>query len=84
VNHDFRPWGDPINWRDPAKGINQVHDGFGGPTGSHAVQFLLADGSVRRIGDDIDPTVLRALATPAAGDQEAVRQWFDEEGESRR
>ncbi len=63
----FRPWGDPVNWRDPTKGINRAPDGFGSPFKGGA-NFLFADGGVRFIRDSIDPKVLKALATPAGGD----------------
>ena len=63
----FRPWGDPVNWRDPARGINRSPDGFGGPyRGGASVAF--ADGSVRWVKDSIDPQVLKALGTPAGGE----------------
>jgi hypothetical protein len=28
---NYRPWGHPINWRDPALGLNTTPDGFGSP-----------------------------------------------------
>lgn len=61
-------WGQPANWRDPVQGINRVPTGFGSPTGELAV-FAMADGSVRTISASVDPRVLRALSTPAAGDK---------------
>lgn len=67
VNHAFRPWGDPANWRDPAIGLNR-HDGFGGPPGNGGTRFVMADGSVRSLSNDTDPAVVKALATPSAGD----------------
>jgi hypothetical protein len=63
----LRPWGDPDNLRDPALGVNQAADGFGGPDGRGGL-MLLADGSVRFLSRDTDPEVLRALATYAGGD----------------
>jgi hypothetical protein len=60
-------WGQPANWRDPELGINQVPTGFGGSHDKVAV-FAMADGSVRTISASVDPRVLRALSTPAAGD----------------
>ena len=72
VNHDFKPWGHPINWRDPANGINQP-GGFGSARFFRGCQFCLVDGSVRFISQDIDPSVLRALATPDGG--ENVDSW---------
>lgn len=65
---NFKPWGHPRNWRDPALGINTSPDGFGGPWPGGGAQFGLADGSVRYVREDIDPKVLRALATPAGAD----------------
>jgi Protein of unknown function (DUF1559) len=57
----FRPWGEPLVDRDPTAGLNTTPDGFASPTGG-AVLFVFADGSVRRIGPEVDPDVLRALA----------------------
>lgn len=65
----FKPWGHPLNMRDPALGINQSADGFGGPwlkrDGAH---FLFADGSVRFLAQNLDPKVLKALSTPAGAE----------------
>ena len=63
----FLPWGQPGNWRDPAKGINRSPDGFGGPFPGGA-NFVLADGSVKFIKNGIDPKVLKALGTPRGGE----------------
>src|SRR5262249_6999261 len=68
VNANFRPWGHPVNWRDPAKGINKSPDGFGGPRSSGGGLFAMADGSVRFIGEGVNSSVLRALATPNGGE----------------
>ena len=76
VKEKFRPWGDPLNWRDPALGVQKSPDGFGGPWASGDTQFLMMDGSVRDINKDIDPAVLRALATPNGG--EPVPDNFDQ------
>jgi len=65
-NH--RPWGHPANVRDPALGVGRTPEGFGGPPGAGGAQFLMLDGSVRFISDQVDANVLRALATPAGGD----------------
>lgn len=67
VNHDFLPWGHPQNYRDPAIGLN-VPGGFGGSK-RYKTNFLFCDGSARGISNDIDPAVLKALATPNAGDK---------------
>jgi len=64
---NFKPWGYPVNWRDPAAGLNKSADGFGRP-GVGVVQFAMADGSVRSLADTVSPAVLRALSTPAGGE----------------
>jgi hypothetical protein len=62
---NFKPWGYPANWRDPARGLNRSPDGFGSPADRHSVtQFLFADGSVRSFDDDADPEFLKLLALP--------------------
>lgn len=58
-----RPWGDPRNVRDPLDGINHKPDGFG-CAGSESTQFLMGDGSVRRMFHKIDPEVLKQLSRP--------------------
>lgn len=63
VKAGIRAWGDPLNIRDPAQGINQGPGTFAGPFGPGA-NVLIADGSVRFLSEDIDPAVLKALSTP--------------------
>jgi prepilin-type processing-associated H-X9-DG protein len=70
----FKPWGDPANWRDPAKGINRSPDGFGSPY-SGGADFLFVDGSVRFLKDGIDPRVLKALSTPDGGEGVSSEQY---------
>lgn len=66
----FKPWGDPTNVRDPAAGLLHDANTFGTVNLERgAVDFLLGDGSVRAISIDIDPDVLKALATPDGGEQ---------------
>jgi hypothetical protein len=67
VNASFRPWGDPVNWRDAALGINRSPEGFGS-LWSGGMHLLLADGSVRFVSENIDQQVLDALATPDGGE----------------
>ncbi|MBD3676333.1 MAG: DUF1559 domain-containing protein [Planctomycetaceae bacterium] len=68
----FSPWSRPGHTRDPALGLNKGPLTFGSPyfgqKNYSGVQMLLMDGSVRTISDDIDPAILKALATPDAGD----------------
>jgi len=63
---DFKPWGEPGNWRDPGIGLNTSPAGFGGPQG--VVVFAFCDGSVKVLSEDVNPAILRALATPDGGE----------------
>lgn len=63
IRKNIKPWGYPVNCRDPALGINSSPQGFGVPQ-RHGAQFVLADGSVRFLPEKTDPEVLKALATP--------------------
>jgi prepilin-type processing-associated H-X9-DG protein len=74
VAGNFRPWGHPVNWRDPALGINRSPDGFGSPFRGGA-NFVFADGSVRFIKSDVSPQVLKALSTPAGGEDVSGIDW---------
>ncbi|MEJ7594124.1 MAG: DUF1559 domain-containing protein [Planctomycetaceae bacterium] len=67
VNQGLHPWGDPLNVRDPAIGINQGPTSFGSPF-SGGCDILLADGSVQFVSESIAPDVLKALASPASGE----------------
>jgi prepilin-type processing-associated H-X9-DG protein len=68
VNSNFKPWGDPTNFRNVALGINQSSSGFGSPFRGGA-QFSFCDGHVRFVNENIDPEVFRALGTPAGGEK---------------
>lgn len=70
----FKAWGQPLNWRDPALGINKTPHGFGNPMMPGA-SFAFADGSVRFLKENIKRDVLRALATPAGGESIAPNDW---------
>ncbi len=67
VTADFRAWGDPTNWRDPTLGLNTNPRGFASPSPG-GVNFLMVDGSVRFIENNVDPKVLKLLSTPAGGE----------------
>jgi prepilin-type processing-associated H-X9-DG protein len=62
-----RPWGDPVNWRDPALGLGCTPDSFGGPS-EFGTNVVFADGHVTYLSNEIDRAVFQALCTPAAGD----------------
>ena len=64
----FPAWGDPENWRQVGRGLNQEPDGFGNVEGTGAM-FLMADGSVRFISRRTSRRVLEALSTRSSGDQ---------------
>jgi hypothetical protein len=62
---NFKPWGSPANWRDPAAGLNRGPNGFGNPVNpKRAVIFAFADGTVRTFSSDTDPEFLELLALP--------------------
>ncbi|MCA9118192.1 MAG: DUF1559 domain-containing protein [Planctomycetaceae bacterium] len=61
-------WGDPLNFRDPALGLQGGAKTFGSPSGE-AVNIQFADGHVVGLNPDIDPRVLKALSTPSGGEQ---------------
>jgi Protein of unknown function (DUF1559) len=75
VSVGFRPWGHPLNLRDPGRGLHRSADAFLGPWSGDITQFVLADGSVRPVRNTISPTVLKALATPAGGEDVSGANW---------
>ena len=74
VVSNFKPWADPTNRRDPTLGLNTSPQGFGGPWKGGATGFLMVDGSTRMISKDIDPKILKALATPN-GNEPIPEHW---------
>jgi hypothetical protein len=77
VSAGQKPWGYPMNWRDPALGLGTSPTTFGFspsqsrggrpiPGGAH---FIFADGSTRFVKSTVDPRVLRALSTPNGGEK---------------
>lgn len=72
VTNGLRPWGDPTNLRDPGAGMgpgpNQfVHGYSAGANGQWGANFLMADGSVRWIGSQVDVETMKRLADPNDG-----------------
>ena len=68
ANGNYKPWGSPTNWRDPALGLGQSPDGFGGPWKDGQTIVAFGDGHAQVLNNDIDPAVFRALSTPADGE----------------
>jgi hypothetical protein len=69
VSTGFMAWGDPANRRDPALGFGNTPTQFGGPHDEGAtINIVLTDGSVRMISTNIDPELLKALASPDGGE----------------
>ncbi len=66
----FPEWGKPGNARDVTSGVNKSLDGFGSANkkGAH---FMMGDGSVRWISNDVSPEVLSALASPRSEEVES-------------
>ncbi|MBC8290173.1 MAG: DUF1559 domain-containing protein [Planctomycetes bacterium] len=72
VSSYWRAWGRPGNWRDARLGINKSPNGFGSPFPGVApfpggAHFLQADGAVKFLNENIDPTVLENFANPRDG-----------------
>ncbi len=66
---EYRPWACPWNWRPIASPLNAGVHSYG-HSGRDQTDFVLADGQVRTISNDIDPVVLAQLASGGL----AVRQ----------
>jgi hypothetical protein len=73
VRDQFRPWGEPMNCRNPTRPLN-TPGAFGSPT-IGGVHFVMADGSVRFVSETISPEVLKALATPTGGEKLSPNVW---------
>lgn len=71
---NYRPWGHPANVRDPAVGVGKSPEGFGGPPAYGGAQFLMCDGSVRFIANNVDRKVIAALGTPAGGETNGLEE----------
>jgi hypothetical protein len=76
VTTGYRPWGHPLNLRDPARGIDGTGDSLGSHWSNRGPLVAMADGSVRTLSKTVSPAVLRALSTPAGG--EPVPKDFDD------
>jgi hypothetical protein len=66
ITGELPAWGEPASCRDPAAGLGDGREQFGSPW--EGVHVLMADGSVRCLSRDIDPGVLRSMATPDGGE----------------
>lgn len=65
ANEKLKPWGHPLNGRDPRLGLNRTPLGFGsGRHRSDVVLFILGDGSVRPVSVDIEDRFLKLMADP--------------------
>ena len=67
VSAGYQPWGSPENTRDPAAGLGDTPTQFGS---AHVgiCHFLMGDGSVRAVSENVSPDVLKAIATPAGNE----------------
>jgi Protein of unknown function (DUF1559) len=68
IGNHFRPWAAPGSLRDPAAGLGDGPNQFGIKEGDGLVCFAFGDGSARPISRDIDPKILKAMATPDGGE----------------
>jgi prepilin-type N-terminal cleavage/methylation domain-containing protein len=71
VAYGLKPWGMPMNCRDPAFGLGKSPETFDGPLRDITL-IALADGTVRVVRNDVSPAVLKALATPRGGEEERL------------
>jgi hypothetical protein len=60
----YKPWGQPANWRDPARGIHTTQDSFGSAHDAGYAQFLCVDGSVRKVARTVNRATLEAASNP--------------------
>lgn len=66
INAGYQPWGKPGNHRDPAAGLSGGPNNFGSQFNG-GCHFLMCDGSVRFISQEINPQTLELLANPRDG-----------------
>jgi hypothetical protein len=64
VSGQFVPWGQPENSREPTRGFGTA-EGFCGARPDGGAQFVMQDGRVRYLAEDIDPRVLEQLSDPS-------------------
>lgn len=67
VNAGFQGWGDPTNYRDPAKGFGGGPEAFGAIGRETGVQILLFDGAARTVSLETSPEILQRLGDPRDG-----------------
>lgn len=70
---DYQPWSYPFNWRPLELPFNSGR-GYGNPIGDH-VQIGLADGSVAKFSNGVDPAIVKQLAAaqPVASSADTAR-----------
>lgn len=68
IGDGFPAWGCPGNWRDPALGLKSDPDSFG-VSWREDVNLVMVDGNVRPISQGVDSRILKALSSPAGGEQ---------------
>jgi hypothetical protein len=68
VQEGLMPWGAPGNARDPALGLKPSPKTMGVDVWDGVTIIGFADGRVTTLNNDIDPMILKALATPDGGE----------------
>jgi hypothetical protein len=63
VGGGYKAWADPSNARTVGGTLTPGPTTFGNPSGQGAY-ILMADGAVKWLSSDVDPTVLNAIGTP--------------------
>lgn len=74
IQEGLPPWAAPGNARDPALGLKPGPKTMGVDVWDGVTVIGFADGRVRTLNNDIDPAVLKALATPDGG-EEIPEEW---------
>ncbi len=62
IAQNYRPWGEPGNWRTVGEGLNRDSTSFGNAQRTGAL-FLHADGSVKFYSNTVSADVLKRLST---------------------
>ena len=62
IPENYRPWGEPGNWRTVGEGLNRDSTSFGNAEHTGAL-FLHADGSVKFYSNNVSADVLKRLST---------------------
>jgi len=75
IPENYRPWGEPGNWRTVGDGLNRSSTSFGNAKGTGAM-FLKADGSVQFLSNQVSADVLKRLSTRDGEDNRLIPEKY--------